>query len=379
MNNFFLSILLSITPFFTFAQGVINCLETSPLITFNYEEQCTADNNFIEFSAELAPNNCLLVSNISTYSNYFNSPPHPYPSNNFAPGQKHGCAIAPTGSAVSFFQDRYAATYSEVAGSFHSIEFQIDSQDCEGAEAVYGFEISADVVEYAEGSPTKWFLRVLRNSLQVYVKEEIAIASLDEFQGHLEDFTGNDDFTLNPSGSGFTTFRFDFLPYAEDGSNPWNALNVDFIKIYTEPLVINDSDNDSICDDEDCQPNNPNLPTEPGTSCDDENAMTTDDVILEDGCTCEGELLISSIEGLGVNSETFEIYPNPFQKDIQIKNLNESDYQITISSITGQVLINAPLTNEKMNLSDLEKGCYVLTLTNLENNISKSAKVIKIE
>ncbi|MFK7934017.1 MAG: GEVED domain-containing protein [Saprospiraceae bacterium] len=49
-----------------------------------------------------------------------------------------------------------------------------------------------------------------------------------------------------------------------------------------------DSDNDGVCDNDDCQPNNPNLPTTPGTACNDGNANTTNDVIQADGCTCQG-------------------------------------------------------------------------------------------
>ena len=49
-----------------------------------------------------------------------------------------------------------------------------------------------------------------------------------------------------------------------------------------------DSDGDGICNDEDCQPNNPNLPTTQGTTCNDNNANTENDVILADGCTCAG-------------------------------------------------------------------------------------------
>ncbi len=49
-----------------------------------------------------------------------------------------------------------------------------------------------------------------------------------------------------------------------------------------------DSDGDGVCNDEDCHPNNPNLPATPGTACNDSNPNTNNDVILSDGCTCEG-------------------------------------------------------------------------------------------
>ncbi|MEM6967387.1 MAG: T9SS type A sorting domain-containing protein, partial [Bacteroidota bacterium] len=49
-----------------------------------------------------------------------------------------------------------------------------------------------------------------------------------------------------------------------------------------------DSDGDGICDDEDCAANDPSLPLASGTPCDDGDPNTTNDLILIDGCTCEG-------------------------------------------------------------------------------------------
>lgn len=49
-----------------------------------------------------------------------------------------------------------------------------------------------------------------------------------------------------------------------------------------------DADSDGVCATTDCDDNNPNLPTAPGTACDDGNPATTNDQILSDGCTCAG-------------------------------------------------------------------------------------------
>ena len=51
-----------------------------------------------------------------------------------------------------------------------------------------------------------------------------------------------------------------------------------------------DSDGDAICDEEDCAPNDPNFPKSVGTPCDDGNEATVDDQIQADGCTCEGTI-----------------------------------------------------------------------------------------
>ncbi len=60
-----------------------------------------------------------------------------------------------------------------------------------------------------------------------------------------------------------------------------------------EDLVISsgpciDNDNDGVCASEDCDDNDPNFPTEVGTTCDDNNPDTTNDQIQSDGCTCVG-------------------------------------------------------------------------------------------
>ena len=49
-----------------------------------------------------------------------------------------------------------------------------------------------------------------------------------------------------------------------------------------------DNDNDGVCAADDCDDNNASIPTTPGTSCNDGNSNTTNDVILADGCTCQG-------------------------------------------------------------------------------------------
>lgn len=68
-----------------------------------------------------------------------------------------------------------------------------------------------------------------------------------------------------------------------------------------------DADQDGICAIDDCDDDNPNLPATPGTSCDDGDPNTDNDVIQEDGCTCAGtpplviceDLLDGGIIGLG--------------------------------------------------------------------------------
>ncbi len=52
-----------------------------------------------------------------------------------------------------------------------------------------------------------------------------------------------------------------------------------------------DGDGDGVCANIDCDDNDPNLPTTPGTACDDGDANTENDEIQADGCTCAGTLI----------------------------------------------------------------------------------------
>ncbi|MFK7932563.1 MAG: lysyl oxidase family protein [Saprospiraceae bacterium] len=72
----------------------------------------------------------------------------------------------------------------------------------------------------------------------------------------------------------------------ESGSVP-NITVIDDVDC--ENTGCTDSDNDGVCNEEDCQPNNPNRPTTPGLTCDDNDPNTINDVIQSDGCTCSGD------------------------------------------------------------------------------------------
>ena len=62
-----------------------------------------------------------------------------------------------------------------------------------------------------------------------------------------------------------------------------------------------DNDNDGVCAAQDCDDNNPNLPATPGTSCNDGNANTINDVIQSDGCSCAGTAPVVTVENCGNN------------------------------------------------------------------------------
>ncbi len=109
-----------------------------------------------------------------------------------------------------------------------------------------------------------------------------------------------------------------------------------------------DSDGDGICDNQDCEPNNPNFPTLPGTSCDDENEDTENDVIQADGCTCEGTPILS-------NSPCDEVTITSSSNSLTIENINVPIAIVKIYDSSWSLIFecnnNCPSTITETNLS----------------------------
>ncbi len=116
-----------------------------------------------------------------------------------------------------------------------------------------------------------------------------------------------------------------------------------------------DSDDDGICDEDDCEPNNPSLPTPPGTPCNDMNFNTTNDIIQADGCTCQGTPNNPNLSDLNIiNFNSIEGMPGavvyfPFT----LRNIGVGtavgDYQIntyisTDSSLSSDDILEGSIT-----------------------------------
>ncbi|MFK7771200.1 MAG: lectin-like protein [Saprospiraceae bacterium] len=184
----------------------------------------------------------------------------------------------------------------------------------------------------------------------------------------------NDDFIWTSDGSIFNENNYDASPW-EGGSIPssgnfttlrkWNpTANVNWGAeggnayrrfILEKTCSTNDcenqggdSDGDGVCDNQDCQPNNPNFPATPGASCDDENENTENDVIQSDGCTCEGTPILS-------NTPCDEVTIIPSSNSLTIENINVPIAIVKIYDSNWSLIFvcnnNCPSTITETNLS----------------------------
>ena len=80
---------------------------------------------------------------------------------------------------------------------------------------------------------------------------------------------------------------------------------------------------------------------------------------------------------LGENEITvttdFKIYPNPVNSTLNIKSLNQ--VKSILYDITGKKVLES--NSKNINLGSLSKGIYIIKITDLVNNSSKSMKIIK--
>jgi hypothetical protein len=78
-----------------------------------------------------------------------------------------------------------------------------------------------------------------------------------------------------------------------------------------------------------------------------------------------------------INLNEISIYPNPVSGELHIGNINNVN-RIVISNVLGQEVrtINNPVNNVTINASDFNKGMYIVTIIDNNNN-SKSTRFIK--
>jgi len=71
------------------------------------------------------------------------------------------------------------------------------------------------------------------------------------------------------------------------------------------------------------------------------------------------------------------IFPNPISYNLNIKNDKNYDLNFELYNLNGQLLISELIINNKINLSSITQGIYILKVINTENDLSESFKIIK--
>lgn len=103
------------------------------------------------------------------------------------------------------------------------------------------------------------------------------------------------------------------------------------------------------------------------------NCSNTNSISIQQGVSNCTEIQESVLEQLSVN-----IFPNPFNGEMNITNSNDTTCEYYILSITGSVLLKGEVTSHRslqIDTSNLNSGIYFVKLVSGENSISK--KVIK--
>lgn len=121
-----------------------------------------------------------------------------------------------------------------------------------------------------------------------------------------------------------------------------------------------DNDNDGVCQDDDCNDFNPNIPTAPGTACNDNNSNTINDVIQSDGCTCAGE------DDGGSDNPCEDIQVSASGSNVIISNIASSLNLRIIGPGTGwsdQIICDGNCSNTET-VSGLAPGNYTVKALN---------------
>lgn len=105
---------------------------------------------------------------------------------------------------------------------------------------------------------------------------------------------------------------------------------------------------------------------------------------VEDYCITLIDNNSTNTQNLGVNDNSFDIYPNPFVNEINISSHNiEYVKSVEIHDITGVLIFTKNIeglnaqASINIKTSNFEKGIYLLKIINIDNQIIHSSKLVK--
>ncbi|MEY2938082.1 MAG: hypothetical protein RL062_671, partial [Bacteroidota bacterium] len=106
-----------------------------------------------------------------------------------------------------------------------------------------------------------------------------------------------------------------------------------------------------------------------GTTCDDGDSTTTNDVIT-DLCVCAG----TPVTGIEENVMTLNVYPNPTQSVLNINFPSQGMYNLIVRNAMGQVVMNVKVSGGKyaIDTQNWNAGVWLIELKNeqLHNRVS---------
>ncbi|MEZ4858441.1 MAG: T9SS type A sorting domain-containing protein [Flavobacteriaceae bacterium] len=74
------------------------------------------------------------------------------------------------------------------------------------------------------------------------------------------------------------------------------------------------------------------------------------------------------------NTKPFTIYPNPAQGYLNITSSNAGEKQVVIYDVLGKKVVTSSLNGERMNISQLNSGVYIIQIT--QGAISETKKLV---
>lgn len=136
-----------------------------------------------------------------------------------------------------------------------------------------------------------------------------------------------------------------------------------------------DNDGDGVCQADDCNDFDPNFPKQVGTSCNDNNSNTENDVIQSDGCTCAGTPIGGGnpCENIQVSTSGSSVIITNTTSSLTLKIIglgtDWSDYTICEGNCGGtQTVPNLVVGNYTVKAINSNPGCYdqqTVTLTSV--------------
>lgn len=110
-------------------------------------------------------------------------------------------------------------------------------------------------------------------------------------------------------------------------------------------------------------------------------ADTSVQLVIEVRCNSSNEafffdnITVNGILGLGDNNQDiFSIYPNPANDFVNITSQNSGNKNVVVYDVLGKQVINTTISSDRLNISELTSGIYMMTIS--QNGISSTKKLV---